>query len=115
VCGINNPGHTCDEYLVLFTKSGVTDEEFTRRHFIDLNRGVLRPPDDSKVIVLSDSEEEEVCKEEDAADAEAVPSSTVKSPAPTASTNDADDADKGHSLDQMIGDSSSGRDKASSP
>jgi hypothetical protein len=24
VCGINDPGHTCDEYLVLFTKSGLT-------------------------------------------------------------------------------------------
>jgi hypothetical protein len=24
VCGINAPGHTCDEYLVLFTNSGMT-------------------------------------------------------------------------------------------
>jgi hypothetical protein len=24
VCGINDHGHTCDEYLVLFTKSGMT-------------------------------------------------------------------------------------------
>jgi hypothetical protein len=24
VCGINDPGHTCDEYLVLLAKSGMT-------------------------------------------------------------------------------------------
>jgi hypothetical protein len=24
VCGINDLGHTCDEYSVLFTKSGLT-------------------------------------------------------------------------------------------
>jgi hypothetical protein len=24
VCGINDPMHTCDEYLVLFAKSGMT-------------------------------------------------------------------------------------------
>jgi hypothetical protein len=24
VCGINDPGHTCDEYLVLLVKSGMT-------------------------------------------------------------------------------------------
>jgi hypothetical protein len=25
VCGINYPGHTCDEYLVLLAKSGMTE------------------------------------------------------------------------------------------
>jgi hypothetical protein len=25
VCGINDPGHTCDEYLVLLAKSGMTE------------------------------------------------------------------------------------------
>jgi hypothetical protein len=27
VCGINHPGHTCDEYLGLFSKSGMTQME----------------------------------------------------------------------------------------
>jgi hypothetical protein len=54
-------------------------------------------------------------REEDDTDAEAVPSSAVKSPTPTASTDDADDADKGRSPDWVIGDSSSGGDKAGSP
>jgi hypothetical protein len=25
VCGINDPGHICDEYFILFTKSGMTE------------------------------------------------------------------------------------------
>jgi hypothetical protein len=54
-------------------------------------------------------------REEDAIDAEAVPSSDVKSPTPTASTDDADDTDKGRSPDQAIGDSSSNGDEAGSP
>jgi hypothetical protein len=89
------------------------DEEFARRLFSDLNHGVLGPPDDGKVIILSDSDEEEEVREEHAIDAEVVPSSTVRSPAPTASADDVDDADKGRSPDQAIGGSSSGRDKAS--
>jgi hypothetical protein len=35
------------------------DAEFARRLFGDLNRDVLGPPDDGKVIILSDSDEEE--------------------------------------------------------
>jgi hypothetical protein len=84
-------------------------EEFTRRLFGDLNRVVLRPPGNDKVIILSDSDEEEEVREEDVANAEAAPSSTVKSPAPTASV---DDADKGYCPDQAIGGSSSGGNKA---
>jgi hypothetical protein len=34
-------------------------EEFVRRLFRDLNRGVLGPSGDGKVIILSDSDEEE--------------------------------------------------------
>jgi hypothetical protein len=55
-----------------------------------------------------------VC-DEDAADTEAMPYSVVKSLAPTASATDADDVDKGRSPDWVIGDSSSGGDKAGSP
>jgi hypothetical protein len=93
------------------------DEEFAKRLFDDLNHGLLGPAGDGKVIILSDSdEEEEVCEEDaTAAEAEATPSSTVKSLAPTAFTADVDDADKGRSPDRVIGDSSNNRDKAGSP
>jgi hypothetical protein len=84
------------------------DEEFTRILFGDLNRAVLGPSDDGKVIILSDFDEEEEVHEEDAVDVEAAPSSAVKSPVPTAST---DDADKGRSPDRAIGGSSSGGDE----
>jgi hypothetical protein len=90
-------------------------EEFVRRLFRDLNRGVLGPSGDGKVIILSDSDEEEEVWEEDATDAKATPSSVVESPASTASTDDADDANKGRSPDRAIGGSSSGRDEASLP
>jgi hypothetical protein len=83
------------------------DEEFARRLFGDLNHGVLEPPGDGKVIILSDSDKEEEVCEEYAVDAEA-----MRSPAPTASTDDVDDADKGRSPDWAIGGSSSGRDEA---
>jgi hypothetical protein len=85
------------------------DEEFIRRLFGNFNRAVLGPPGNDKVIILSNSDEEEEVREEDVANAEATPSSTVKSPAPTAS---ADDADKGCRPDQAIGGSSSSENKA---
>jgi hypothetical protein len=45
-----------DECLINDTSH---DEEFTRRLFSDLNHDVLGPPDDDKIIILSDSDEEE--------------------------------------------------------
>jgi hypothetical protein len=54
-------------------------------------------------------------REEDVADVEATPSSTMKSPAPTASTDNVDDADKDCSPDRVIGGSSSSGDEAGSP
>jgi hypothetical protein len=72
------------------------DEEFTRRLFSDLNRDVLLPPDNDKVIILIDSNgEEEEAGKEDAAGAKATPSSAVGILASTASTVDADEAPKG--------------------
>jgi hypothetical protein len=70
------------------------DEEFIRRLFGDLNRYILRPPDDGKIIILSDFEEEEEGREEKTTDAESVPSSAARSLASTAFA-DADDAPKG--------------------
>jgi hypothetical protein len=72
------------------------DEKFARRLFGDLNRDVHGPPDNGKVIFLSDSdEEEEEVHEEDATDAEAMPSSAAGIPASTACTTDADEEPKG--------------------
>jgi hypothetical protein len=88
------------------------DEEFARRLFGDLNRSVLEPPNNDKVIILGDSDEEEEAREEHVTDAEAAPSSTVKSLAPTAS---AGNAGKGRTLDRAIGGSSSGGDKVGLP
>jgi hypothetical protein len=40
------------------------DEDFPKRLFGDLNHDVPRPPGDGKVIILSDSDEEEEVHEE---------------------------------------------------
>jgi hypothetical protein len=68
------------------------DEEFAKKLFGDLNRDVLGPPGDDKIIILSDSVEEEEVHEEDVADTKAVPSSAARILASTASTIDGDEA-----------------------
>jgi hypothetical protein len=88
------------------------DEEFTRRLFGSLNHGVLGTPDDGKVIILSDFDEEEEVHEKDVTDAEAMPSSAVKSPTLTPSAND---INKSRSPNQVIGGSSSGENEGGSP
>jgi hypothetical protein len=86
------------------------DKEFARRIFCDLNRDVPGPLGDGKIIILSDSnEEEEVC-EENAADVEAAPSSTIRSPASTASVYGADGTYKSNTPDRATGGCSSGGD-----
>jgi hypothetical protein len=88
------------------------DEKFIRRLFGDLNRDLLGPPDDDKIIILSDfDEEEEEVHEEKTTDVEAAPSSTTRSPAPTASTDGANGADKGDTPDRVIGGSNSDEDE----
>jgi hypothetical protein len=83
------------------------DEEFARRLFGDLNHDFLGPLSDGKIIILSDSDEkeEEVC-EEKTDDVKTATSSAARSPAPTTSTVDADDTDKGDAPDRVICDSS---------
>jgi hypothetical protein len=71
------------------------DEEFTRRLFGDLIRGLIGPPDDGNVIIINNSDEEEHAHEEESTDTDAVPPSTVKSPTPTASVANANDAFEG--------------------
>jgi hypothetical protein len=105
-----------EEYLIPDTS---WDEKFTKKLFSDLNRELLGPVDDGKVIILNDSDEEE----EDVADTEATPSSTAKSLAPTVSTIDVDDVLEGvqdssnddRTPDRAQGSSSSGGDEARLP
>jgi hypothetical protein len=65
------------------------DFEFTQRLYGKLNRDLLRPPDDGKVIILSDSNgEKEEAREEKPTDAEDVAVSTAVNPVSTASADD---------------------------
>jgi hypothetical protein len=66
------------------------DEEFTKRLFGDLNCNVLVPPGDNKIIILSDSdEEEEEVRGEKTTGTENAATSAAVNPALTASTDDA--------------------------
>jgi hypothetical protein len=97
------------------------DFEFAQRLFGKLNRAVLGPPDDGKIIVLSDSGEEEV-REEKTIGTKTVAASTTVKPASIASAN-ADDALAGvkndnsddQGPDQEAGGDNSNRDNAGEP
>jgi hypothetical protein len=99
------------------------DEEFARRLFVDLNYDVVGRPGDGNVIILSNSDEEEEVCEEDAANAEVVPSSATGILTSTASATDVDEAPTGvqddnsggRTLDQEADGGSNGGDEASSP
>jgi hypothetical protein len=65
------------------------DFEFAQRLYGELNRDLLGPPDDSKVIILSDSgEEKEKVHEEESIGVEDEVASAVVNPISTASTDD---------------------------
>jgi hypothetical protein len=55
------------------------DEEFARKLFADLNRDILRPPDDGKIIIIDDSDDDDEAQEEGTAgiDPIAVPASAT--------------------------------------
>jgi hypothetical protein len=91
------------------------DEEFARRLLGDLNRDFLRSLDDGKIIILSDSDEDNEVHEEKAVNIEVVPSSAARSLTPTASADDADGTDIGNTPDRVIGSSSSNGDEADLP
>jgi hypothetical protein len=91
------------------------DEGIARRLFGDLNRNVLGPLGDGKIIILRDSDEEEEVHEEKATDAEVMPSSIVRSLASTASTNDVDGTYKSNTPDRATSGCSSGGDEAGLP
>jgi hypothetical protein len=65
------------------------DFEFTQRLFGELNRDLLGPPGDGKVIMLSDSDEEkEDAHEEKSTGAEDAATSAAINPVSTASADD---------------------------
>jgi hypothetical protein len=86
------------------------DEELARKLFGDLNRDILGPSGDGKIIVLSDSDDEDEAHEDAAVNAEAAPPFAVNSPVTPASVSDADET-----LDGLQDDSSDGGDEAGSP
>jgi hypothetical protein len=98
------------------------DEDVTRKLFGDLNCVFLGSPNDGNVIIISDSEEEEV-HEDDRVDADVAPFSLRISSAPSTSNVVDDDApdevqddscDNGAS-DWVQNDSSDGEDRANTP
>jgi hypothetical protein len=78
--------------------------EFAQKVFGELNRDVLGPFGDGKVIILNDSEEEEEVREEATANTDAAPSASVGWP----STPDASPADVDEDLEAVPNDSSDG-------
>jgi hypothetical protein len=68
------------------------DEEFTRKLFGDLNRDILGPPDDGKIIIIDDSDDSDEAQEEGTAgiDPTVVPASAIDAPAGTSVTNSDD-------------------------
>jgi hypothetical protein len=86
------------------------DEELVRKLFGDINRDILGLPGDGKIIVLSDSDDEDEAHEDAAVNADATPPSAVNSPVTPASASDADETPNG-----VQDDSSDGGDEAGSP
>jgi hypothetical protein len=71
------------------------DEELTRKLFGDLNRDILGPLGDGKIIVLSDSDDEDATHEDATVNAEAAPRSAANSVDSPTSALDADDTPDG--------------------
>jgi hypothetical protein len=86
------------------------DEELTRKLFGDLNRDILGPPGDGKIIVLSDSNEEDETHEDATVNAEPAPPSAANSAESPTSAPDADETPDG-----VSDDNADGGDEAGSP
>jgi hypothetical protein len=71
------------------------DEEFARKLFGDLNCDILGPPGDGKIIVISDSDDEDETHEDAAVNAEATPPSAANSADSPTSASDADETPDG--------------------
>jgi hypothetical protein len=86
------------------------DEEIARKLFGDLNRDILGPLGDGKVIVISDSDDEDETHEDAAVNAEAAPPSAANSVDSPTSTSDVDETPDG-----VSDDNADGGDEAGSP
>jgi hypothetical protein len=86
------------------------DEKLAGKLFDDLNRDILGPPGDGKIIVLSDSDDEDETHEDAAVNAEAAPPSAANSVDSPTSAPDADDTPDG-----VPDDNADGGDEAGSP
>jgi hypothetical protein len=76
----------------IFIADVTHDLEFAQKVFGELNRDVLGPPSDGKVIILDDSEEEEEVREEATTNTDTAPSAAAERPStPTASPADANE------------------------
>jgi hypothetical protein len=79
------------------------DEELARKLFGDLNRDILGPPDDGKIIVLSDSDDEDETHEDVVVNAEAAPPFAANSVDSPTSAPDADETPDGVPDDNVDG------------
>jgi hypothetical protein len=79
------------------------DEEFVGKPFGDLNRDILRPPDDGKIIVLSDSDDDDETHKDATVNAEAAPPFSANSTDSPTSALDADETPDGVSEDNVDG------------
>jgi hypothetical protein len=86
------------------------DEELTRKLFGDINRDIIGPPGDDKIIVLSDSDDKDETPEDVAVNAEAAPPSAANSTDSPTSASDADETPDG-----VLDDNADGGDEAGSP
>jgi hypothetical protein len=86
------------------------DEEFARKLFGDLNHDILGPPGDGKIIVISDSNDEDEMHEDATVNAEAAPPSVANSVDSPTSASDADETPDG-----VSDDNADGGDEAGSP
>jgi hypothetical protein len=86
------------------------DEEFVRKLFGDLKRDILGPPGDGKIIVISDSDDEDEMHEDFTVNAKATPPSVVNSAYSPTSASDVDETPDG-----VSDDNADGGDEAGSP
>jgi hypothetical protein len=93
-----------------FIADTARDEELTRKLFGDLNRDILGPPGDGKIIVLSDSDDEDETHEDVTVNTEVAPPSAANSTDSPTSTPDTDDTPDGVPNDNV-----DGGDEAGSP